>query len=524
MITDALHIPNGTTICTDICIVGGGAAGITVARKLGDRGFDIMLLEGGGLTPSQKSQSLYTGENIGTPYEIESTRSRFFGGSTNCWFAYNAPIEDHYFEKRDWVPNSGWPIGARDLARYYGQVCDILGIDPEGFDICTRERQLPDPQARAGHLDSSIAYTTIAQRATERSRFGRCFRSELERSDRIRVLLRATVSMIEVADGGREVTRVKVLSESDRGFWVQAKLFILAAGGIENPRLLLLSNTVHANGIGNQHDVVGRFFMEHPVAESGLFKFVHEDSDIRLFDAVYNYLNNRRTMFYHRLPREIEERERLLYSISYNVPVFVGDNRGVESLKYCHKHFRKLGIPNNFGQHIYNILIGSKGIASLCRYIYLDTDAAVARRELMTMIESCPNPDSRVTLSPERDRLGMNKVRLNWCLTELETRTVKRTIEILAEKFPRSGIEPRPAALDGQWASSPRWVNHHMGTTRMGIDPSQSVVDPDCRVHGMANLYVAGSSVFPSAATHAPTFTILALALRLVDHLVSGRQ
>jgi choline dehydrogenase-like flavoprotein len=140
-------------------------------------------------------------------------------------------------------------------------------------------------------------------------------------------------------------------------------------------------------------------------------------------------------------------------------------------------------------------------------------------------VEAEPNRDSRVTLSEHKDALGMNRVKVDWRLTELVKRTFDRTVTLLAEEMQRTGVadvqldeplegKPWPAQLEGTW--------HHMGTTRMHDSPTQGVVDRNCQVHGMSNLFVAGSSVFPTVGANFPTITIVAMTLRLSEHVLKA--
>jgi choline dehydrogenase-like flavoprotein len=135
--------------------------------------------------------------------------------------------------------------------------------------------------------------------------------------------------------------------------------------------------------------------------------------------------------------------------------------------------------------------------------------------------EQTPNPDSRVTLADDTDPLGLRRVRLNWRLTEQERRSFIANIRALGRELAAAGIGRLRPLLpdDGLWEKVVGGGSHHMGTTRISDDPKRGVVDRDCRVHGIDNLYVAGSSVFVTSGSANPTLNILALAYRLVDHL-----
>lgn len=523
MFLNAREIPNGTDLRAHICIIGAGAAGITLARELCSLGKDIIVLEGGGLRTDTSSQSLYEGEIVGIPYELDTTRSRFFGGSTNCWGGFCAPIEAGHLDKRDWVPHSGWPISATELMRYYPRACETAGVPYEnGFDVEAWETKLDNPKLSALPIKSDKLVSAVAQVARKRRRFGKYYRSELRALPNVRVILRANVGLIDAEQNGRSVKRVKVISEPGSEFFVSADTFILAAGGIENARLLLLSDNVHADGLGNGNDVVGRYFSEHATVAAAKMQLFDKSRSTRIYDAAYAF-NKLPTSLFFRLTKEVQRQEGLTYAACIIDNWAEGEDAvSVESLKHCYLALRKGAMPEQLPKHLFNMARSAPGLAKfMCWYLF-GWDQVIARRDLNIMLEQSPNPDSRVQLSVERDRLGLRKVLLDWRLNDLDRHTIKRTVEIIAEETATSGVvsvTPYEAALNGEWMKKPDWVWHHMGTTRMGTNRRDSVVDANLRVHDLDNLYIAGSSVFPCAPGHTPTLTILALAHRLADHL-----
>lgn len=523
MFLDAREIPHGTEIKAHFCIIGAGAAGITLARELSGLGKEIVVLEGGGLKSDTESQSLYEGETIGVPYELDTTRSRFFGGSTNCWGGFCAPIEACHLEPRDWVPHSGWPIAADELMSYYPRACETAGIRHErGFELDEWDRRLGNPKLSALPIESDALVSAVAQVARQRRRFGRYYRKELRSRREVRVIFRANVGLIDADGGGRSVKRVKVIPDAGREFWVSAEIFVLAAGGIENPRLLLLSDNVQPGGLGNDLDVVGRYFAEHATVTAARVDLLDKARSTRLYDAAYAF-NKLPTSLFLRLTQAVQQREGLTYAAGIIDNWAEGEEAiGVESLKHCYLAVRKGAMPDRLPRHLFNMAQSAPGLAKfLCWYLF-GWDSLIARRDLNLMLEQCPNPDSRVLLSGERDRLGLRKVRLDWRLNDLDRHTIKRTTEIIAAETASGAVvsvTPYESALNGEWMKKPDWVWHHMGATRMGTHPRESVVDPDLRVHGLANLYIAGSSVFPCAPGHTPTLTLLALTHRLADHL-----
>ncbi len=195
---------------------------------------------------------------------------------------------------------------------------------------------------------------------------------------------------------------------------------------------------------------------------------------------------------------------------------------GTEMLKAFYKDARSGFVPKNLVKGMGEMLLDA-GNVTMFTLGYLSRNRRLLHHhQMMTLIEPAPNPDSRVTLSRHRDQLGMNKVCLDWRLTPLDQHTVRRTIEILRDKAAAAGIGTIKVSLplhSNHEVNELHWVWHHMGTTRMHADPKQGVVNEHCRAHGIGNLFVAGSSVFPTAGNNTPTLTIIALALRLSDHL-----
>ena len=274
MLIDIQELPENTLIESDICIVGGGAAGITLAREFIDQPYQVCLLESGGLDFEEATQSLYQGENMGVPYfPLKESRGRYLGGSTNLWAGWSRPFDDIDFEDRPWMPYSGWPIPKTELNPYYQRAQKVSGLGADKYNFADWEDTLKELQLHRLPLDEKIETYIWQIVPPSHLRFGQAYRAELEQANNIKTYLHANVVEIETNDPARSVTRLRVATLEGKEFWVSAKAFILAVGGIENPRLLLASNQVQSNGLGNQHDLVGRFFMEHPYLKSGEIEF-----------------------------------------------------------------------------------------------------------------------------------------------------------------------------------------------------------------------------------------------------------
>lgn len=503
MYIDARTLPDRTRLEADIAIIGAGPAGITLARALGGGHRSVCLLDAGGVEHDQQVQALYDGESVGIDYPVIIHRLRMFGGSSNHWGGFCRPLDPIDFEVRDWVPHSGWPFGIDTLDPYYGPASGIVEITPDRFadstywEMATGERQIPPVTGRM-----QLRYVHFSPP----TRFGERYGPELRATVNTRVVLNANVTNIAATADGRHVARLDVRTLTGLQHTVQARTYVLATGGLENARMLLLSDDVVSAGLGNQNDLVGRFFMEHPhlpgfgeivVADLARLPTIYRRRvivDGRAANAAFN-------------PSEAFLREQRLLNAT-----FMAGEAGTY----------RAGLPAE-GEHAARHV----EMLSAARRFLADGPDAVDPAVLGHWLglgcscEQAPNPDSRVSLSPQRDVLGLRKLRLDWRLTGQDRRSVVRHMRSLAMEFGALGIGRLLMHVedDGVWPERVDGGSHHMGTTRMHDDPRQGVVDGNCRVHGIDNLYVAGSSVFPTSGAANPTLTIVALALRLADHL-----
>ena len=560
---DAGSIPADSVLDSDLCIIGCGAAGITIARELAGSALRVIVLESGDFDYDLPTHDLYVGEITGLPYfDLQSARLRYFGGSTNHWGGTCRPEEPIDFVDRDWVPHSGWPISRADLDPYYPQAAETVGLKVAERDLDVWRAASPFPTMP---FDDERITTVVAQIVpTRERRFAPRYRSELESASNVTVVLRANATEIETDGTGGAVDRVHVATLDGGRFTVNAGAFVLATGGIENPRLLLASDRVRPNGVGNDHDLVGRYFLEHPRFDAGVIL----PADKRMPIGFYQPHNaaGSTILGYLSLSEAVAEAERLVDVQARLAPIYdpavqaALDSAAVTSLRGIVDSVRGAGV-GSLGDHLQRVAgdlatwqqsiigggpipvplpeaveevmrqVGEDDAESILPLLLGDIATAgygelagtlpVTGISVSTRIESTPNPDSRVRLGSERDALGMRRVELDWQLTDLDKHSVVRMMELLAAEFGRTGLgrvridieetDPWPADLEGGW--------HHMGTTRMSDDPALGVVDRDCRVHGIDNLYIAGSSVFATAGSGTPTMTIVALALRLTDHL-----
>jgi len=508
MFIDARTLADRTTVEVDLAIIGGGPAGITLAREFARSRINVCVIESGGLELDPEVQALYEGESSGIDYPLALTRQRLFGGSSNHWGGYCRPLDPIDFEVRDWVPHSGWPFGRDELEPYYEPASTIVEVAPGRYDDGEYWRRATGEEI--------LELTTRRMRTqfvhfSPPTHFGKRYRSEIDAAPNVRVLLNANVVNIAAAEEGRAVTHLAIKTLNGLSHTVKARYYVLATGGLENARLLLLSNDVVTAGLGNQHDLVGRFFMEHPhmagfaeivVADLGKLPPIYRQrvlADGRRAGAAFN-------------PSESFLRERKLLNATFMAGV--AGEYGAEPAPEWNReraaaHRDMLLAAQRFLVDGPN---GPKPEEPAYAGVWLGLGGSC---------EQVPNPDSRVTLSSERDRLGLPKIKLDWRLTEQDRRSLLQHINSLALEFGALGIGRMLLNVedDGRWPEQVNGGSHHMGTTRMHDDPQRGVVDRNNKVHGMDNLYVAGSSVFPTSGVSNPTLTLVAMTLRLANHL-----
>lgn len=533
MFIDTRQLDEGARIEKDVCVIGGGAAGVTIALQLERRGIGVALLESGGLDPDEETLDLYRGDNAGLPYSFaEGSRSRFLGGSSNCWGGWSRPLEDWDFERREWVSDSGWPFGKSDLVPYYERAHQVLKLGPANFDAAFWEAAIGRNDVRRIPLDSPRIVDTVSQFSPP-VRFGIDYRDDLKRATSVDVYLYANAVDIETDGDARTVKRIQVRTLTGRTVWAHARLFVLATGGIENARLLLASDQVQSAGLGNGNDLVGRYFMDHPRLMSGSVRFAEGWARNKLYDAKFHYQNA--AVAAHgtciaaqfALTPAVQREEGLLNSRVWFASVFPGEGtESVQALIRCYLRLQKKDeMGHRLSRDLLAILANPIDAARFATARVFQPRSLIKDVRLQAIVEPAPDRESRISLSVECDRLGMRRVKVRWHLGSLVKRTFDRTFEILGDELRRQSIaevsldaplrdRDWPGHLEGTW--------HHMGTTRMHDSPRHGVVDRECRVHGMTNLYVAGSSVFPTAGANFPTFTLVALALRLADRIAQA--
>jgi choline dehydrogenase-like flavoprotein len=515
MMIDARTVPSGTVVETEVCIIGAGAAGITLAREFSGSPFRVALLESGGMEFEEATQALYEGQSIGESFEnLLGSRLRFFGGTTNHWGGYCLPLDTIDFEPREDFPYHGWPFPKTHLDPWYAraqQVCKLGRYDyrPSQWGIPTGKIAPP--------FAGPIFETKLIQENPVR--FGPAYGPELRDAPRVTVYLYANACYFDGGETGAEIKELSVKTLSGRDFAVRSRIYVLATGGIENARLLLASGKSGGNGLGNAHDLIGRFFMVHLAYSVGTIVLSDQHMDVDFMtNGPYSPDTYRIDPIIGLSERSMHER-RLPNMIMGPVFQFSPVRGAVEALKHL------MGGEGSGGSTLTDLskVIGDlDGVTSfVIRKALFGQGIPVEALQVWGASEQQPNPLSRITLGSTRDQLGMREVVVDWRLVAEDQSKAAAIVRLLGVEVGRTGFgRLRPSfGEDGAWPKDFVGNDHHMGTTRMHRDPTLGVVDENCRIHAMANLYVAGSSVFPTGGANNPTLTIVALALRLADHL-----
>ena len=512
---DARDLADADALHADLCIVGAGAAGIAMAMQFAGTPVRIALIEGGGMSGDDTARGIYTVANRPTPrLEIDPLLTWHFGGNTNHWFGNCRPLDDADFEPREWIPHSGWPIRRQHLLPFYERAQRLCGLgDFRAYDVNAYPPHL-------GQQPGEVDPATLTHKTVQTCRvlsFAELYRPRLQEADNVRICLNARALRLQANARGDTVCALEAGTAAGRRFRVSARAFVLAAGGIENARLLLCSDDGHPNGLGNAHDLVGRFFMEHPFIDIAI------GHSRRARDPVFQHQRARvggTTMWAQlALTDALMRRERLTGLSLWPAPPAVpsaGPTTGAGESPPRPALLAEL-LTRVQNLHGNPAAVAARLWRSVARRARADMPGA--GYFLRVAFEQAPDPRNRVQLSSERDGFGQPTAELVYRFRDEDIRRYARSLTIAAQALGLDGqqlVEQMHRRFrDGQvyffW--------HHMGTTRMHPDPRRGVVDGDCRVHGLSNLFVAGSSVFPTGGTAAPTLTIVALALRLAEHI-----
>ncbi|WP_231755219.1 GMC oxidoreductase [Bordetella sp. N] len=556
MILDATAIPSGSALNADICIVGAGAAGITLALALMDSGLDVVLLESGGVLAEKDTQALYQGTvpDARMHSEPDRYRERRMGGSTTIWGGRCMPLDPIDFEQRAYIDHSGWPIGLDDLLPYYPTANHICEAGDYAY---TAETAFDHPiRPMIEGFDSTSFTTNTLERFSAPTDFGRRYAERL-RHGNVRVIQHANLCRLDsgadgaladarnTLDGTVPVGPAHVRTLSGNAFTVRARSYVLATGGLETARLLLASPGASGRGLGNANDVVGRYYMCHIAGTIGTVDLSRAASVWHGYEVSDEGVYCRRRLALRPEAQRRLEAGNFIARLHHPRIPDPGHGSSVLSALYLarpivpYEYAKRLygDTPGSLGlwlRHLGNVVLGMPSAVAFMWHML--TQRKLADRKFPSIIvhprnrrysldfhaEQEPNVDSRVTLGTDTDALGVPRVHVDWRYTPRDVATIQVALAELARELRASGVgtfEYDPAVVEMEMTRYGAYGGHHIGTARMGRDPGDSVVDTDCRVHEASNLFVASAAVFPTSGQANPTLTIVALALRLAGHL-----
>jgi choline dehydrogenase-like flavoprotein len=491
---DARTVPAGTVLEPDLAIIGGGPAGITLALALAHTPISVMLFESGGLDFDPATQALYSGSTAGVRYlALDASRMRYLGGSTNHWGGWCRPLDAIDFEARDWVPYSGWPFGLSELKPHFKRAQALVEAGPWIYDRADAAMNAQAPMLKLG--DGGV-YTSWFQFSKTRdgvlpTHFGSRYADDLKRIPNLRVYLNANATGLDLATDAASLDGIAIATLGGHGFRVKPKRAVLAMGAVENARLMLASDKVASAGVGNQNGLVGRFFADHPIPRdtATLVNFAGDLPGYYFNAAQVDGALIRATL----APTEAFKRQAKV----------LGSLATIEN-------------PVELSE--------TDKAAIVTTALALGADASNAKAfSVGCGLELQPDPERRLTLTGARDALGMPRLKLTNRVADSDFQRYRDTMKELGRQLlsAGTGMIRLNYKTRAEWEGALDWGDHHLGTTRMHADPAHGVVDANSRVHGIANLYVAGSGVFPTYSASNPTLNLVALTLRLAQHLRS---
>jgi choline dehydrogenase-like flavoprotein len=505
----------------DICIMGGGIAGITLARKLKNSRYKILLVESGDENYQQNVQNLYSADKKPELFpDPLSSRLRMLGGSSNHWENSTERLDPIDLTKRDWIPDSGWPIKYEELVKYYSEAELYCGLDDEGYDLkyWADEFNFEDKLNNSGTVNNAIVKSSFPF-----TRFFVKYGDELRKADNINIIVNANVLDIDIDSG--IIKSITISNLNGQHYNVKAKVFVMCFGGIENARMLLHFNTTNNNQLGNQYDNVGRYFMEHPTIRAANF-FPFEGELHRIYNGIQYNGQLIKARFKLTEGAQIQHKMnnlRLFLTKSSNIRL----SEGVSSAHVVKDSLKNSELPDNFGNHLINIVKDIDIISEL--YLRKEFDTSLfdsvdeyGGYQFISMIEQSPNRNNRITLGDDVDQLKIRKINIEWTIQDNDKAMAWKSLEILAKDPVINEIGRIRILKENEsriWGNQLGFGHHHIGTTRMSDDITKGVVNSTLKVYGTNNLYISGSSVFPTGGHVPPTLTIVALTLRLADKI-----
>jgi choline dehydrogenase-like flavoprotein len=517
----------GRSFRSDVCVLGAGIAGLVLAHKLATRGVKVHLLEGGGLEPEQRSQTLFDAEIAGDRYTgANDGRSRVFGGTSTQWGGQLLPFTDDVFSPRPGMPSHPWPIGAAEIEPYSSDVLAIMGVNALPFD----SGLLPALGHPLVQFGDAVRLRFSKWAPFTRRNLANSLGRQCIAHPNVTVFTHANAMTVDLDESSDRAASVTAKNYAGVSHTFAADHFCVCLGTIESSRLLLASPGPNGIAVGNQHDQIGRYFHDHLSLRAAVFGGPARDRLLRKLGPFYVEGTS------HTCKLEASDELRTRMGLPAAMAHFVIDeppHSGAAAVRNLLKSVQQGKLSEAVQANIVAAMRGIGDIAQLAWQSRIHRRRAVSRRARVYLnidLEQVPRAEDRIRLSETRDVLGQRKPIVDWHIGRQERDTARRFAEVVHAELERLHLAPlawMTGVLEDGPAAIPIAMSdtfHPMGGLRMGNHPQSSVVDRDLKLHGVANLHVASCAVFPSGGSSNPTFTLMALTLRLADRLTALLQ
>ncbi len=503
------------TLKTDYCIIGSGIGASTLAYRLADQKKRFIIIEAGGINSTDRLVLPY--ENTGREFGLRRTHEHRIGGTSNLWHGVLAPLDLEDFQSHPWIPHSGWPIDYQDLYPYYQLASKLLGL--ENFNFFNLSNLPPALKAQLGKLpiDYNPLISKIFQQPLPPTRFIKKIIDITRKANDRHCIYHCVALELQSQNQNNEVTRLKVGLQDGKTSYVYAKKFIICAGAIQTPRLLL--NSTNSINCLKSNCNIGRFLLDHPMGNLCQVKFKYPQKYPIFSDIKYE----KKIKIKAGLCLNFSERKKLKLAnhCFFLRPSFVeGISNKTEKLKLDLLVLKSGDITV---KKLWDILRNINTIKQIVSYkMSLNTTFKYA--DLFFVTEQLPNPQSKITLSFQKDSWGYPISKINWQLTSQDFTSMSTWFDLLQSKiFPVTHFNFTHTKKDVNWLETSSSAAHHCGTARMAESLQSGVVDNNLKVFSIANLYICDASVLPTIGNANCGLTIAALSCRLADQLSRSR-
>ncbi len=498
---------------TNVCIIGSGIGGGTLIKKLSDKGEDFIVIEAGGLKRQKRSDVIM--DNIGLDFGIRNTRAIMLGGTSNLWHGVLSTLDSIDFEKRSWIPHSGWPIKLNDLMPYYMEASELFGVEKyKDFKLNTLSGDLKK-NLKIMSFDRKWLKNKIFQQPLPPLNFKNLIKSIVKNSSQQHCLYNAVALELITDEYGKKVQKLLVGVPGGKTFFVIARQFVICAGALETPRILLNSSKVNFNGLGNEGDNVGRYLMDHPMGNLCQVEFRRKHKAPIYSDIKYSKQMKIRTGL--ELNDEMQRKYQLPNHNTFMRVSFVkGIHDETEKVKLSLLAFRDGGVSF---KDVWKVITNFNVSMQILAYKF-SLNVTYKYADLFFVTEQIPNPNSRVTLSIKKDRFGYPIAKVNWQITDRDLGTMKKWYKLLREIMLSEDDYIFTHKIDDlDWENIFTSAAHHVGTAKMAENVKEGVVDKNLKVFDVENLFICDGSVFSTSGNVNNGLTISALACRLAQHL-----